>query len=73
MNPITSFSVLALPLTGVAISFWVNPYVALTFFGAAAITAMSLQMANAWQKFALLRMGKSRSVKGAIQGRRSCE
>src|SRR5579862_3116709 len=65
MNPITSFLVLALALAGVAIGYWVNPYAALVFFGAAAIIAMSLKMANAWQKFVILRMGKLQSVKGA--------
>jgi len=65
MNPITSFFVFALALAGVAIGYWVNPYAALIFFGAAAIVAMSLKMANAWQKFVILRMGKLQSVKGA--------
>ncbi len=65
MNPITSFLVFVLALAGVAIGYWVNPYAALVFFGAAAIIAMSLKMANAWQKFVILRMGKLQSVKGA--------
>ena len=65
MNPITSFFVFALALAGVAIGYWVNPYAALIFFGAAGIIAMSLKMANAWQKFVILRMGKLQSVKGA--------
>jgi regulator of protease activity HflC (stomatin/prohibitin superfamily) len=65
MNPITSFLVLALILAGVATGYWVNPYAALMFFGAAAIIAMSLKMANAWEKFVILRMGKLQSVKGA--------
>ena len=44
---------------------WVHPYLAFVFFGAAAIIALSLKMANAWQKFVILRMGKLQSVRGA--------
>jgi regulator of protease activity HflC (stomatin/prohibitin superfamily) len=36
----------------------------LLFLAAAAIIAVSLKMANAWQKFVILRMGKLQSVKG---------
>ena len=64
MNPITSFLVFVSILAGLAISQWVNPYLALPFFGAAAIIALSLKMANAWQKFVILRMGKLQSVRG---------
>jgi regulator of protease activity HflC (stomatin/prohibitin superfamily) len=65
MNPITSFLVFLLLLAGLAIGYWVNPYLAFVFFAAAAIAALSLKMANAWQKFVILRMGKLQSVKGA--------
>jgi regulator of protease activity HflC (stomatin/prohibitin superfamily) len=65
MNPITAFLVFAFSLAGVAIGYWVNPYLALVFFAAAATIAMSLKMANVWQKFVILRMGKLQSVKGA--------
>jgi hypothetical protein len=34
-------------------------------FVAAAVIALSLKMANAWQKFVILRMGKLQSVRGA--------
>jgi regulator of protease activity HflC (stomatin/prohibitin superfamily) len=64
MNPITSFLVFVCVLAGIAISHWVNPSFASVFFGAAVIIAMSLKMANAWQKFVILRMGKLQSVKG---------
>jgi regulator of protease activity HflC (stomatin/prohibitin superfamily) len=43
----------------------VSPYIALAFFAAAAIVALSLKMANVWQKFVILRMGKLQSVRGA--------
>src|SRR5579864_7434093 len=65
MNPITSFLVFLLFLAGLAIGYWVNPYLAFVFFASAAIVALSLKMANAWQKFVILRMGKLQSVKGA--------
>lgn len=65
MNPITSFLVFALTLGGLAMGYWVNPYLAAAFFAAAVIVAMSLKMANVWQKFVILRMGKLQSVKGA--------
>jgi len=64
LNPITSFLVFVLILAGLAIGQWTNLYLALPFFGVAAIVALSLKMANAWQKFVILRMGKLQSVKG---------
>jgi regulator of protease activity HflC (stomatin/prohibitin superfamily) len=60
MNPITAFLVFAF-----MVGYRVNPYLALVFFGAAVIIALSLKMANVWQKFVILRMGKLQSVKGA--------
>ena len=65
MNPITLFLVFFFILVGLAIGNWVNPYLAPVFFGAAIIIGMSLKMANTWQKFVILRMGKLQSVKGA--------
>jgi len=65
MNPITSFLVFVLILAGLAAGNWVSPYLALAFFLVAVIVAMSLKMANTWQKFVILRMGKLQSVKGA--------
>lgn len=65
MNPITSFLVFVLILAGLAAGNWVSPYLALAFFAVAVIIAMSLKMANTWQKFVILRMGKLQSVKGA--------
>jgi len=63
MNPITSFLVAACVLAGLAIGQ--TSHIAFALFGAAAIIAFSLKMANAWQKFVILRMGKLQSVKGA--------
>jgi regulator of protease activity HflC (stomatin/prohibitin superfamily) len=64
MNPITSFLVFVLALAGLAAGLWVNLYLALPFFAVAAIVAASLKMANVWQKFVVLRMGKLQGVKG---------
>jgi regulator of protease activity HflC (stomatin/prohibitin superfamily) len=64
MNPITAFVLFVCVLAGIATGDRVNPYLALVFFGAAAIVATSLKMANAWEKFVVLRMGKLQSVKG---------
>jgi regulator of protease activity HflC (stomatin/prohibitin superfamily) len=65
MNPVTSFLVFAFLLAGVAAGYLVNPYLGFAFLGAAAVIAMSLKMANVWQKFVILRMGKLQSVRGA--------
>jgi len=65
MNPITSFLVFVLVLSGLAAGNWVSLYLALAFFVAAILVAMSLKMANTWQKFVILRMGKLQSVRGA--------
>jgi regulator of protease activity HflC (stomatin/prohibitin superfamily) len=65
MNPITSFLVAVCVLAGLAIGQEGNSQLALAFFGAAIIIAFSLKMANTWQKFVILRMGKLQSVKGA--------
>src|SRR5690242_8441789 len=64
VNPITSFLVFALILAGLAAGRWVSVYPAFLLFGAAAIVALSLKMANVWQKFVILRMGKLQGVKG---------
>ncbi len=64
MNPIASFLIFVCIVAGLAIGNWVSPYLAPVFFGAAAVVALSLKMANAWQKFVILRMGKLQSVKG---------
>jgi len=64
MNPITSFLVFVLVLAGFAIGYWASPFAGVVFFVAAAIVALSLKMANAWEKFVVLRMGKLQGVKG---------
>ena len=65
LNPITSFLTLMFILAGLAVGYWVNELMALAFFAAAVLVSMSLKMANAWEKFVILRMGKLQSVQGA--------
>ncbi|MDB5978749.1 MAG: putative stomatin/prohibitin-family rane protease subunit [Nevskia sp.] len=65
MNPITTFLTVVFIAAGVATAYWINLPFALLFFAAAAIVATSLKMANTWETFVILRMGKLQSVKGA--------
>lgn len=65
MNPVTAFVTTVFVLTGLVLGHWVNPLLGLPFFAIAIIAAASLKMANAWQKFVILRMGKLQSVQGA--------
>src|SRR3984893_9811351 len=65
MNPITAFLVLTCIAAGGAVGYWVNTYLAFAFLAAAAIIALSLKMANTWEKFVILRLGKLQSVRGA--------
>jgi regulator of protease activity HflC (stomatin/prohibitin superfamily) len=65
MNPVTSFVVLVCLFAGAALGYFRNPLLGFAFFVLAALIAMSLKMANVWQKFVVLRMGKLQSVRGA--------
>ncbi len=65
MNPITSFLVFALILGGLAAGYRQHLYLGMALIAVAVILAMSLKMANVWEKFVILRMGKLQSVKGA--------
>ena len=66
MNPITTFLVIvSLGAGAAAILTAHNLYLAVACAFLAALVAASLKMANAWQKFVILRMGKLQSVKGA--------
>ena len=65
MNPVTSFLVFVCVAAGLVIGYLMNPLLGLPFFLAAALVSASLKMANVWQKFVILRMGKLQSVKGA--------
>ena len=65
MNPVTSFLVALCVAAGAAASYWGRPLLAVPFAIAAVTIAMSLKMANTWEKFVILRLGKLQSVKGA--------
>ena len=65
MNPITSFLVFISVGAGMFLTYWINPLMGLPFLVLALIIALSLKMANTWEKFVILRMGKLQSVKGA--------
>jgi regulator of protease activity HflC (stomatin/prohibitin superfamily) len=65
MNPVTSFLVFVLAAGGLLAGYHNNLYLAVPLFALAALVAASLKMANVWQKFVILRMGKLQSVRGA--------
>jgi regulator of protease activity HflC (stomatin/prohibitin superfamily) len=65
MNPITAFLVFVLFAGGTVVSYRENIYLGIALIAVGFIVAASLKMANVWQKFVILRMGKLQSVKGA--------
>ncbi|HWW29226.1 MAG TPA: slipin family protein [Steroidobacteraceae bacterium] len=65
MNSITAFLVFACIAAGLAAVRWLNPFIGAVFFAAAVLISLSLKMANVWEKFVILRMGKLQSVRGA--------
>jgi regulator of protease activity HflC (stomatin/prohibitin superfamily) len=65
MNPITAFLVFAF-IAGSAAAFILGqPFVAYGGGVVAVLIGLSLKMANVWQQFVILRMGKLQSVRGA--------
>src|SRR5271169_3156663 len=64
MNPITLFLAFACVLAGLGLGAMLHPFFGAPFIVAAVIIALSLKMANAWEKFVILRAGKLQSVKG---------
>ena len=66
MNPITAFLVLVCFIAAAgATALWNNLLLGVACVVAGLVIALSLKMANEWQKFVILRMGKLQSVKGA--------
>ena len=63
MNPITIFIVLAFVALA-AVAGTVSPLLAIPFALVAILAALSLKMANTWQKFVILRAGRFDAVKG---------
>jgi regulator of protease activity HflC (stomatin/prohibitin superfamily) len=71
MNPITSMLVMALLLCGIAAGVLdaltpgrVLALLAVLFFASAVLVGLSLKVADAWQKFVILRAGKLQGVRG---------
>ena len=65
MNPVTAFLVLACVAASAGTTYKSNLYLGLVFFAAVVVIAVSIKMANVWEQFVILRMGKVQSVKGA--------
>jgi regulator of protease activity HflC (stomatin/prohibitin superfamily) len=64
MNPITLFLATTSTLAGVGLGLVVDPFVGAPFLFLAALIGLSVKMANAWQRFVILRAGHLHSVKG---------
>ncbi len=65
MNPVTAFLVFVLLLGAAAVGFFGNLYLACALFLVAVLTGMALKIANVWQKFVILRLGKLQGIRGA--------
>jgi regulator of protease activity HflC (stomatin/prohibitin superfamily) len=65
VNPLASFLSFLCLLAAVAVGYFVNLYLGVLFLLAAVIVTLSLKMANVWQKFVILRLGKLQGVRGA--------
>jgi len=65
MNPITLFLAIVLAAAGGLLAAAQVPLAAAIAFILAALVLFSLKMANAWEKFVILRVGKLHAVRGA--------
>ena len=65
MNPITTFLSFVLLLACVAAGYLGHLYAGIALIAVSLIVATSIKVANVWQKFVILRMGKLQSVRGA--------
>ncbi|WP_175914431.1 slipin family protein [Burkholderia metallica] len=65
MNPITLVLSAAFVLAAFAVGAWGYLYLAVSLFIVAVLIALSVRVANVWEKFVILRIGKLQSVKGA--------
>jgi regulator of protease activity HflC (stomatin/prohibitin superfamily) len=64
MNSITFALVIGLAAAGAAVVYFVNILFGAVFLVLAVLVGLSLKMANAWEKFVVLRAGKLQGVKG---------
>lgn len=65
MNSITIFLITAVGLIGIGLGSAIGPLVGGPVVIGAVFIGLSLKMANAWEKFVILRAGKLHGVKGA--------
>jgi regulator of protease activity HflC (stomatin/prohibitin superfamily) len=65
MNTVSSFVALACMIVAAAVGYLVNLYLGIAFALLAVLVSLSLKMANVWEKFVILRLGKLQSVRGA--------
>ena len=65
MNPITLLISAVFLLAGVAAGALINIYLGLPLIIIALLVSMSVKVANVWEKFVILRVGKLQSVRGA--------
>jgi regulator of protease activity HflC (stomatin/prohibitin superfamily) len=65
MNPVTSFLVFIFFVAALAVGYVVNLYFGIVLLVVAVLIGASLKMADVWQKFVILRLGKLQSVRGA--------
>ncbi len=65
MNPLASFLAFLCLLGAIALGYFVNLYLGIALLFLALIITLSLKMANVWQKFVILRLGKLHGVRGA--------
>jgi regulator of protease activity HflC (stomatin/prohibitin superfamily) len=66
MNPLAGFLSLIFAAAGAAaIGVWNNRYLGIASLAIGVVIALSLKMANVWEKFVILRLGKLQGVKGA--------
>lgn len=65
INPITAVLVFVAIAGSAGAFLWGHPYLACSGVAVAVAIGLSLKMANVWQKFVILRLGKLQSVRGA--------
>ncbi len=65
VNPITSFAIFLCLIAATAAFLRGAVYLPVGFLALGLLIGLSLKMANAWQQFVILRMGKLQSVRGA--------
>ncbi|HEY7888045.1 MAG TPA: hypothetical protein VIC29_07465 [Steroidobacteraceae bacterium] len=56
---------LAFLAAAIAVGYWVDLYLGLVLLAVGLLIGSSLKVANVWQKFVILRLGKLQSVRGA--------